>query len=119
MKTYIKQIQDEIGQRYWLGRVVEIHELSDYGIVEYLPFISVGDKSKGVEDLPMFSAYLKGKSIGHSYNTLEAAIVGVIAYRYDGANSQACSFFIRMISNANDYPLKRHYKDDIDEEVTA
>lgn len=108
MKSYLTEIQNEIGHKYWLGKVVEIHELCDYGIVEYLPFVSISDKSKGFSDEPMFATYIKGKSLGHSYDTLEAAITGAIACRYDGANTQAGSFFIRMIASNTEHRLVPH-----------
>jgi hypothetical protein len=44
-----------------------------------------------------FSAYINGTATGHSYSPLDAAFVGTIAWKYDGLNSQAAMYFMRMI----------------------
>jgi hypothetical protein len=73
---------------FWLGRVVEQYEIGAYRIVEYAP------RDGGANG---FAAFIDGRDIGQSWPTLERAIVGVIAYQYDGPNSQAGEFFARMV----------------------
>jgi hypothetical protein len=44
-----------------------------------------------------YSCYLNSKSIGVSAQNMDEALVICIAYKHDGANSQAAYYFMKMI----------------------
>ena len=87
------------GAQFTWGNVVKLHELGGYVIAEFHPWecegvqVFVGRESKETS----FHAWVDGKDISRSWCTLEGAIAGAIAWKYDGTNSQAGEFFCRMI----------------------
>jgi len=78
------------------GTVNYIHVIGKYSIVEYL------SNTRGMENKTYFHSYIKNRDTNHSYLTLEEAIIGVIAYEYDGPNSQAAYFFGKMLGFKED-----------------
>ncbi len=72
--------------RYWLGPVQKIHEVGEYAFVEYQR-----------QRKTYFSIFINGEGIGQGANSLDAAMATAIAYKYDGPNSQAAPFFMRMV----------------------
>jgi len=87
------------GEQFTWGNVVRIHELGRYAIAEFHPWkakgvqVFVGQESKETS----FHTWVDGRDISCSWGTLEGAIAGAIAWKYDGANSQAGELFCRMI----------------------
>ena len=79
-------------RKYWLGTVQQIHEIGEFAFVEYEN--KYGEKG--------FSIFIQGESTGHGDSTLESALAGAIAYKYDGPNSQAAHFFMRMVGDKED-----------------
>lgn len=91
------------------GEIQAIHFLAgsgdiDYMIVEHLstPSFIVKEGAMGGGGELHFHTYiiqLDGviHDTGHGYSSIEAAIVGVIAFRFDGLNTQAGSFFMKVI----------------------
>jgi len=76
------------------GRVVAVHGLGEHEIIEYLDRNRDGCsilKSIGTEH----SFHVNGR--GCCYPSLDEAIVGAIAQKYDGANSQAGRLFCKAI----------------------
>lgn len=85
----------------WLGQTVMIHEIGEYAFVEYKPKVF----EEGNQKIPTeynqnsnFAAFINGKGIGRSYESLDAALVGAIAYKHDGANTKADHYFMKAIS---------------------
>ena len=77
-----------IESEYSFGEVVKTHIIGDtYQIIEAI------DEEGNIK----FSTYINFERTGFSYNSLEKAITGAIAYKYDGANSQANKYFWKMI----------------------
>ena len=72
------------------GKIIKIQAIGDYQIIEYISCSS----GKGE---PSFHSYVDFKDTNHSYNTLEQALIGVIAHRFDGVNSRAAGYFCKMI----------------------
>jgi len=93
----VEKLQD--GGSFWLGRIVKWHKLGEYDIAEYHPRAMDGARiSKVIDtDTTNFAGYIDGRDASHSWSTLEQAIVGLIAIRRDGPNSQAGTFFCRMV----------------------
>jgi len=84
----------EWGNYIW-GRVTNVWKIGDYGILEY-----IDDEGKEIESIryhPFIVEKNGWKDTNNSYLTMEEALVGVIAYRFDGLNSQAAGYFAKMI----------------------
>ncbi len=86
------------GRRFPWGPIQQIHTVGDFAIVEFLD-----DRSKfDAEDSwaghgdTMFHPYIDGRDTSRSYGSLESALVGAIAYRRRGPNSQAAEHFELM-----------------------
>jgi hypothetical protein len=87
----------------WLGKFVASHELGEYFIVEYKPTAYDGCSPKvpkRYEDESNFHPFINGKDTNTSYVSIEAAIVGAIAYKYDGGNTRADQYFLKAIKPA-------------------
>jgi len=69
----------------WLGEYVQLHEIGEYAIAEYI----AGSR-------PRF-AFATSSTTSNSYTSLEAAIINAIAIRYDGLNSQGGSLLCRAL----------------------
>lgn len=71
------------------GKVIKTHYIGQFQFIE---------AERNNKDYPvLFSAYINFESISRSYMSLESAMIGVIAYKYDGSSSQAAEFFEKMI----------------------
>lgn len=77
--------------RFWLGRITNWHEIGPYQIVEYTPR-AIDDGSP-----TQFVGFIDGRDVARIWPTLDRAIVGLIAHRHDGSNTQAGEFFARMV----------------------
>lgn len=85
------------GEFPW-GPVKEVHIIGDYQIVEFHPRVfKNGHGTSEYSESTSFSAYIGWHSISRSYDTLDEALVGLIAYKHDGNNSSAAEYFMRMI----------------------
>ena len=85
MKTNLKSPWGA-GKFPW-GATTNIHAIGEYEIVEY----------RDLAGNACFHPYISGEDTNHSYNSLDAAIVGAIGLKHDGLNSQAASYFMKMI----------------------
>jgi hypothetical protein len=79
----------------WLGDVHEVHSIGRYAFVEYLhePASNAEDKTRRIH----FASYIDGKRTGRSYLSLEAAMVGAVALKFDGINTRADTYFMRSL----------------------
>lgn len=95
--TDLKQLR--AGKPFTWGELIKIHEFFDYAIVEFHPFVFNGPigTDKINYNKTDYSIYVCGEGIGHSSDTADAAIAEAIAYKYDGCNTQAGIFFMKMI----------------------
>ena len=86
------------GNPFTWGKVIEIHEIGEYSIIEYYSRdLNGSGPPYNYESIPSFHGYINGKSTSRSYGSLDEALVGVIGYKHDGSNSQAAMYFMRMI----------------------
>lgn len=76
----------------WLGRVIAVHEIGRYALVEY------ADKQTGAS---RFGGVIDGKPTSHSYDSIEHAMVGCVAIAAEGPNGSAADYFFRMIAPAS------------------
>lgn len=102
MKTVNELNEIKFGEKsnYVWGEAIAIHSIGEYSIVEYYPHEYVNSCSTGKINYSEkeYSCYIKGKSLSISADSLDSAIVHCIAYKYDGANSRAANYFMKMVS---------------------
>jgi len=80
------------------GKIVKIHEIGEYMILEYHPRITVGCVvTNDLTDATEFHPYINGKDTNTSYKSLDHAMVGAIAIKHEGGNTRADVYFCRMI----------------------
>ena len=80
----------------WLGRFVAFHSIGPYAFVEYHPRKRDGcTVTKAIDtEITNFSAFVHGQSTHESFENLDSALAGAIAYRQEGANHRADLYFI-------------------------
>lgn len=95
--TDLNQLKN--GAPYTWGEVVTIHEIGEYAIVESIDWASKKTEimTGVIGDTTKYHPYVNEQNTNHSYSSLDEAIIGAIAYKYDGLNSQAAYFFSKMI----------------------
>ncbi len=95
MNDKLKELKEDF---VW-GPIVEVHEVGDYQIVEYNPqiFYRCSGTGKYDFDRTLFHPYINYNDTGHSYKSLDQALIGTIALKHDGLNSQAAYYFYKMI----------------------
>lgn len=87
--TELAEVRSHRGAFTW-GRVLQIHEVGPYAIVEYDDEAHPGSLH--------FHIYVDGRDTSHSAPSLDAALAAAIAYRREGANSRAAMYFMRMLA---------------------
>ncbi len=90
--------QKQVDEYHW-GEVIAVHSIGEYDIIEFYPKEYISGRGTGKIDYnhKQYHAYINGKDTNHSYYTLEGAIVGAIAQKFDGLNSQAAMYFCKMV----------------------
>lgn len=78
---------DLIKREYHWGRVLEIHCIGEYQIVE-----AIKDDEK-----VNYHGYINYKDTNTSYYSLDSALVGCIGRKYEGGNGKAAMYFCKMI----------------------
>lgn len=81
---------EHIYKTFSWGHIDEIHIIGDIQIVEYT---SKCDKKSEFR----FHVYVKGEDVCQDFNSLDAAILGALGYKYDGVNSQFARFSTKML----------------------
>ena len=93
------------GWKYYVwGNVTIVHRIGDYAVIEYISNRG-NDEGQTFFHPALWTDEFKQhhnnafywQDTNHSYHSLEAAIIGVIAYKFDGLNSQAAGYFCKMI----------------------
>ena len=87
------------GAPFTWGKLVRIHQIGRYAIVEYRPWTRTGfvvNTGKAGKKLG-FHPYVDGKDTSRTFDDIESAMAGAIAYAFDGCNSQAGEMFMRMV----------------------
>jgi hypothetical protein len=87
------------GEEFIWGELIKIHEIGEYAIVESYGHEFINCCSTGKIDYSHkdYHCYIGGKAIGLFSHSMDAALAQCITYKYDGCNSQAAQFFMRMI----------------------
>jgi hypothetical protein len=89
----------EQGKPFVWGELIKIYRFFDYAIVECHPHIFNGPIGTNKIDYAKseYHPYINGEPITRCYEDFDSAIVGCIAYKYDGINTRADSYFMKMI----------------------
>ena len=77
---------DLIEREYHWGKVLEIHCIGEYQIVEAMK----GNKTH-------WHGYINYKDTNISYSSLDSALIGCIGYKYEGGNGKAAMYFYKMV----------------------
>jgi hypothetical protein len=89
----------EKGGLFTWGEIEKIYKIGEYTIAEYRSWkrngcqILTGEPGNEIQ----YHAWIGNKDTSCGYNSLESAIVGTIAYKFDGCNTRAGLYFCRMI----------------------
>lgn len=81
------------GEFNW-GRVVDVHVVGEYQIVEY---IDRNERDRTDKGETSFHGYIDWLDEHNSFFSLDEALVGLIARKYEGSNSHAGEYFFRML----------------------
>ncbi len=84
------------GTPFTQGRVLAMHVLGEYTLVEYEPRRAAGEK-RGRTPGRRFLIYVDGVNTNHVSDSLDRALAEAIAYKHEGANSRAAGYFLRSI----------------------
>ena len=86
--------------RFPWGEVRQVHSIGDIEVVEfYGRQYEDGQTSPDVDrSVSLFHPYLNGEDLNQSYDTLDGAVVGAIAFKYEGSDSRAAYYFWRMVN---------------------
>jgi hypothetical protein len=80
------------------GRLVKVHRIGDYQVVEFNPEKSEREPGEyPYEDTTEYHPYVAGVDTMWSFGSMDAALVGAIAYKNEGANSRAAQYFCKMV----------------------
>lgn len=88
-----ERIQAIKGAFVW-GKVVKVHTVGEYQIAEYISKSSVKDPEAGETE---FHGYIGWSDEHVSFYSLDEALVGLVARKYEGCNSRAADYFFRML----------------------
>lgn len=83
-----------VSVRWVWGGWIDVHTIGQYSIVEY--------KSKSNETL--FHPYVNGKDTNIGFDSMDEALTGAIAYKYEGPNCHAHKYFMRALHHLNGGP---------------
>ena len=87
------------GARYWLGPVVAVHTIGGYAFLEYKEKVFSPNPDAGtIKANTCFSIFIDETHIGRCAPSLDMAIIIALANKYDGPNTGADRYFIRMVN---------------------
>lgn len=88
------------GSHFPWGAIDAVHEVGEYQIIQYRRDTSDHTASQpevwARHGETVFRPFLNGRDTSRAYDSLDSALVGVIAHKREGPNSQAAMYFDRM-----------------------
>lgn len=72
------------------GKILKVHTIGEYQIIEYI---------NRLDNERKFAGYIDYDDVCRSYSSLDAALAGVIAIKYEGLNGKADSYFMTILEN--------------------
>lgn len=109
----MSELEDARNGKFAWGRVIDVHEIGPYSIVEYQA--KIPDKytaeykpvsNRGYKTSHSFHAYVNGRDTSHSWDSLDEALVFAISYRTVGPNAHVSEMFMASLEGMN----RRGYK---------
>jgi hypothetical protein len=87
------------GKRFTWGKIISIMEIGPYSIASYHPRNVEGCVVLQTinKDKVQFHAWIDGKDCSESFESLDAALAGCIAYKIEGSNHRADRYFIQSM----------------------
>jgi len=79
-------------ENFTWGRVVRLHVVGEYEIVEY-----IAEHVEETKDRTQFHVYVDGRDTNTSAASLDEALAIAISYKYEGPNGRAARYFMRML----------------------
>ena len=70
-------------------RIINTYEVGDYQIIEYTTYNPHGKL--------LYSPYIDYSDTHRIYNSLDAALLGVMAYKYEGCNYHADEYMCKLL----------------------
>jgi hypothetical protein len=84
------------GPKFWLGPIVAAHHIGEYSFIEYEATDFTSGPNYGKRDgSHHFGGFINGHNVSRNWHSLDAALVGIVAFKRDGGNSQAGRLFMR------------------------
>jgi hypothetical protein len=77
------------------GKVVKVHEVGEYQIIEYHGQIMKNGTGTGKYEPEKTTFHVYGES--HSYDSLDKALIGAICLKHDGCNTRADYYIFNML----------------------
>jgi hypothetical protein len=98
--TDLRELRNGSGTGFTWGNIVKWYEIGPYVIAEFHPWIYKNGCGTGIphKTKKEFHGWIKGKDTCNGWHTLEAAMVGIVAYKLEGCNSRAGEYFMRMVA---------------------
>ena len=97
--TNLKELKN--GASFVWGKLVKIHEIFEYAIVECHPLAKSNPNSCTLDTIDMnaleYHPYINGEEISCAYNSYDEALAGCIAYKHEGINHNAENYFMKML----------------------
>ena len=87
VSIYVTENGKEVKREFSWGKVHKVHSVNNYSIVEYTDH----------HNELLYHGYDNGHDTCCGYYSLDEALLGLIARRHDGINSQAGMFMAKMI----------------------
>ena len=86
--TNIDVLKTDPSARFTWGFIEEFYTIGPYDIVKYIT--NHGNETN-------YHGWINGKDTSRGWTTLDRAILGLLAYKHDGNNSQAGELMSRML----------------------
>jgi hypothetical protein len=93
-----EQLRTELrSKHYTWGKLVEIHEIGEYLIVEYKSkkYKNHTAVNGEYEEDSTFHPFINGHDTNTGYHSMDECLAGAIAIKYEGGNSRGAGYFIR------------------------
>ena len=98
--NYYKKLNELTSNQYTWGKIIEIHEVGIYIIVEYKAIKFDGCspvEPKEYEENSSFHPYVNGDDNNESFNSLDHALAAAICIN-NNEKTRASNYFMKMIS---------------------
>jgi transcriptional regulator with XRE-family HTH domain len=94
---------DPNGDSFPWGPIDRVINFERYTFVQYrFDKSSMASSDYSDHGSTFYQAYVDGRNTSHSFSTLDEAVVFAVAYRAEGPNTQAATYFMKMIATSTE-----------------